>query len=119
MGWRPLNASLPVFRLLMAIKIKRVYRSVQQGQKDGWPDDVDGIDLTVSNYNMLAHIAANMIRVNPTRDRKEVLTATIGSFRKVNVVQDGRWVPRITYTLASGIEFQNPLADQPTIESRA
>ena len=98
-------------------KTKQHYRTVQQAIRDGWPDTLQGIDLTVSNYNLLGDLAAELFRANPGRDAAEVRKVAINAFvKRLCVPRKGKWVVSTTYTLASGLQFPNPRAPQPNLE---
>ena len=96
---------------------RRWYRTVQQAIRDGWPDKLGGVDLTLGNYNFLGDLKALLVKAGPGRDPDEVRKVALASFRSQSEVKRGRWVVKPTYTLSSGITFANPRAPQPVIES--
>lgn len=99
--------------------IKKRYRSVQAAIRDGWPDTLQKVDLSVRDYNLLGELAAQLFRVNPARDAEEIRAVSLNAFKNMCSVRKGKWVINTTYTLASGLQFQNPLAAQPNLEKVA
>lgn len=95
------------------IKVQKVYRSTGQAIRDGWPDAIGGTNLEIADYNLLAHFARQLLKADPNRDRAEVRDVAINAFKKNCAVRGGKWVVLVTYKLAHGIEFPNPLAAQP------
>ena len=94
------------------MKPRQWYSTVGQARKDGWPDELDGAELKVANYNLLGDLAALMLQADPSRDLVEVQSAAIGAFRKQCEVVDGVWRPVRVFTLTSGVSFPNPRAPQ-------
>lgn len=94
------------------------YRDREQAILDGWPDSLQGVQLTLANYQTLGDLMAILLEADPTRDGEEARDAALAAFAEQHEIRGGKWRPVVVYRLQSGITFPNPRSPQPEIESR-
>lgn len=97
------------------IKPGRHYRTVKQARDDGWPRELDGVELRVDDYNHLGDMARAMLRSDLTLKHGDVIAYALDGFRFQCRVVKGRWEQKPWLDIG-GRRVPNRRAPQPRIE---
>lgn len=99
-----------------AVTPRKWYRSREHAQDDGWPSDLDGVRLSLFNYQTLGDIMMALLKADPLRDGEEARRVALAAFKAQSEMRGGKWEPRRIYRMPSGVTFANPRAPQAEIE---